>query len=200
MPIVGANLYEIGYCLIGADIFSKNIVKYPPFFPRDEEASNKLVASQPSSGQGESLGSWSKLTSLDNMDVILSPGKAEVGKEMTVLYRGRYEYKYKEYKCKVVEVKQCEVKVQVRWSAEWIGEIWVRRDTMDVRLLNPGEAEVGKMVTVLYEGKEYKCKVVEVKQGKWGRAVKVHYVGYNAGYDEWLSSIWAEALRSPQVL
>ena len=130
------------------------------------------------------------------MDVILSPGKAEVGKEMTVLYRGRYEYKYKEYKCKVVEVKQCEVKVQVRWSAEWIGEIWVRRDTMDVWLLTPGKAEVGKEVTVLYGDKEYKCKVVEVKQGM----VKVHYVGYNAGYDEWLSSIWAEALRSPQVL
>ena len=128
-----ASLYEIGYCLIGADIFSKNIVKYPPFFPRDEEASNKLVASQPSSGQGESLGSWSKLTSLDNMDV---------------------------------------------------------------RLLTPGKVEVGKVVTVLYEDKEYKCKVVEVKQGK----VKVHYVGYSAGYDEWLSSIWAEALRSPQVL
>ena len=56
MPIVGANLYEIGYCLIGADIFSKNIVKYPPFFPRDEEVSNKLVAFQPSSGQHKGLG------------------------------------------------------------------------------------------------------------------------------------------------
>ena len=191
MPIVGANLYEIGYCLIGADIFSKNIVKYPPFFPHDEEASNKLVAFQPSSGQGESLGSWSNLTSLDNMDVpLLSPGKAEVGKEMTVLYRGL------EYKCKVEEVKLGEVKVQVRWSAELITSIWVRRYPMDVRLLNPGEADVGKEVAVLYEGKEYKCKVLEVKQGK----VKVHYVGYNAGYDEWLSSIWAEALRSPQVL
>ena len=46
------------------------------------------------------------------------------------------------------------------------------------------KAEVGKEVTVLYEDKEYKCKVVEVKQGK----VKVHYVGYNAGYDEWVST------------
>ena len=125
------------------------------------------------------------------MDVpLLSPGKAEVGKEMTVLYRGL------EYKCKVEEVKLGEVKVQVRWSAELITSIWVRRYPMDVRLLNPGEADVGKEVAVLYEGKEYKCKVLEVKQGK----VKVHYVGYNAGYDEWLSSIWAEALRSPQVL
>ena len=125
------------------------------------------------------------------MDVrLLNPGKAEVGKEVAVLYEG------KEYKCKVVEVKPNEVKVEVRWSAELITSIWVRRDTMDVRLLNPGEAEVGKEVTVLYGDKEYKCKVVEVKQGM----VKVHYVGYNAGYDEWVSSIWAEALRSAQVL
>ena len=57
---------------------------------------------------------------------------------------------------------------------------------MDVRLLNPGKAEVGKEVAVLYEGKEYKCKVEEVKQGK----VKVHYDGYNAGHDDWISSIW----------
>ena len=125
------------------------------------------------------------------MDVrLLNPGKAEVGKEVAVLYEG------KEYKCKVVEVMPNEVKVEVRWSAELITSIWVRRDTMDVWLLTPGKAEVGKEVTVLYEDKEYKCKVVEVKQGK----VKVHYVGYNAGYDEWLSSIWAEALRSAQVL
>ena len=118
------------------------------------------------------------------MDVrLLNPGKAEVGKEVAVLYEG------KEYKCKVVEVKPNEVKVEVRWSAELITSIWVRRDTMDVRLLNPGEAEVGKMVTVLYEDKEYKCKVVEVKQGKWGRAVKVHYVGYNAGHDQWVPTI-----------
>ena len=32
-------------------------------------------------------------------------------------------------------------------------------------------------------GKEFKCKVVEVKAG----AVKVHYLGWNAGYDEWVS-------------
>ena len=32
-------------------------------------------------------------------------------------------------------------------------------------------------------GKEFKCKVVEGKAG----AVKVHYLGWNAGYDEWVS-------------
>ena len=33
-----------------------------------------------------------------------------------------------------------------------------------------------------WEGEEFKCKVVEVKAG----AVKVHYVGWGAGHDEWV--------------
>ena len=45
------------------------------------------------------------------------------------------------------------------------------------------KTQVGKEVTVSWGGKEFKCKVVEVKAG----AVKVHYLGWNAGYDEWVS-------------
>ena len=32
--------------------------------------------------------------------------------------------------------------------------------------------------------KEFKCKVIEVKEG----AVKVHFVGWSAVYDEWVST------------
>ena len=45
------------------------------------------------------------------------------------------------------------------------------------------EADAGDEVTVSWGGDEFKCKVVEVKAG----AVKVHYVGWGAGHDEWVS-------------
>ena len=37
-------------------------------------------------------------------------------------------------------------------------------------------------MTVSWGGKEYNCKVV--KEG----AMKVHYLGWNAGYDDWVST------------
>ena len=33
-------------------------------------------------------------------------------------------------------------------------------------------------------GKEYECKVVDVKEG----AVKADYLGWSAGYDDWVST------------
>ena len=50
--------------------------------------------------------------------------------------------------------------------------------------MSRGEADAGDEVTVSWGGDEFKCKVVEVKAG----AVKVHYVGRSAGYDEWVST------------
>ena len=103
MPIVGANLYEIGYGPICADIFPKNIVKYP--------LCNK--GGYPVSAQ-----------------LLLRSGQ----------------------------------------------EKWLKMDEF--------EADAGDEVTVSWGGDEFKCKVVEVKAG----AVKVHYVGWGAGYDEWVST------------
>ena len=37
---------------------------------------------------------------------------------------------------------------------------------------------------VSWGGNDYKCRVVEVKPA----SVKVHYVGWNNGYDEWVST------------
>ena len=50
--------------------------------------------------------------------------------------------------------------------------------------MSRGEADAGDEVTVSWGGDEFKCKVVEVKVG----AVKVHYVGWGAGHDEWVST------------
>ena len=54
----------------------------------------------------------------------------------------------------------------------------------EARLVSRGKADVGDEVTVFWKGEEFKCKVVEVKEG----AVKVHYVGWGAVYDEWVST------------
>ena len=43
-------------------------------------------------------------------------------------------------------------------------------------------------MTVSWEDEDFKCKVLEVSAG----SVKVHYVGWNAGHDGWVS---AEAFR-----
>ena len=46
--------------------------------------------------------------------------------------------------------------------------------------------EVGEKVTELGFGEEYKCKVVE-KEKKDMLRVKVHYKGWSAGHDDWVS-------------
>ena len=57
-------------------------------------------------------------------------------------------------------------------------------EKLEAQLTSRGKPELGAKVTVSWGGKEYESKVVEVK-GSW---VKVHYVGWNDGYDEWVST------------
>ena len=57
-------------------------------------------------------------------------------------------------------------------------------NNVEVRLVSREKVKVGDKVTVSCGGKEYECKVVDVKEG----AVKVHYLGWNAGYDDWVST------------
>ena len=78
MPIVGANLYEIGY----GPIFPKNIVKYPLCNKGGYPVSAQLLLS---SGQEK----WLKMDEFE----------ADAGDEVTVSWGGD------EFKCKVVEVK-----------------------------------------------------------------------------------------------
>ena len=53
-----------------------------------------------------------------------------------------------------------------------------------VRLLHKTNPEVGEEVTELGFGEEYKCKVVEKEDML---RVKVHYKGWSAGHDDWVS-------------
>ena len=53
-----------------------------------------------------------------------------------------------------------------------------------VQFLHKTNPEVGEEVTELWFGEEYKCKVVE--KGDMLR-VKVHYKGWSAGHDDWVS-------------
>ena len=55
-----------------------------------------------------------------------------------------------------------------------------------VRLLHKTNPEVGEEVIELGFGEEYKCKVVE-KEKKDMLRVKVHYKGWSAGHDDWVS-------------
>ena len=57
-------------------------------------------------------------------------------------------------------------------------------NNVEARLVSWGKFKVGEKVTVSWGGKEYKYKVVDVKEGE----VKVHYLGWNAGYDDWVST------------
>ena len=53
-------------------------------------------------------------------------------------------------------------------------------EKLEAQLTSRGKPELGAKVTVSWGGKEYESKVVEVK-GSW---VKVHFLGWNDGYDE----------------
>ena len=57
-------------------------------------------------------------------------------------------------------------------------------NNVEVRLVSWEKAEAGDEVTVSWGGNEYNGKVVDVKEG----AVKIHYLGWNAGYDDWVST------------
>ena len=48
--------------------------------------------------------------------------------------------------------------------------------------MSKGKLGLGDQVTVYWEGDDYKCKVVAVDAAM----VKVHYLGWNNGYDEWV--------------
>ena len=54
----------------------------------------------------------------------------------------------------------------------------------EAQLVSRDNADVGDEVTVSWGGKEFKCKVIEVKEG----AVKVYFVGWSTVYDEWVST------------
>ena len=53
-----------------------------------------------------------------------------------------------------------------------------------VQFLHKTNPEVGEEVTELGFGEEYKCKVVEKEDML---RVKVHYKGWSAGHDDWVS-------------
>ena len=52
----------------------------------------------------------------------------------------------------------------------------------EVQLVSKGKLGLGDQVTVSWEGDYYKCKVVAVD----AVMVKVHYLGWSNGYDEWI--------------
>ena len=70
-------------------------------------------------------------------------------------------------------------------------EVEFDMDEQEARLVSRGKIEVGDDVTVSWGGEDFKCRVVKVKAA----SVKVHYVGWNTGYDEWVST--EEGGRSP---
>ena len=55
-------------------------------------------------------------------------------------------------------------------------------DSRNVALVSKGKSELGDLVTVSWGGIEYDCKVVAVEALR----VKVHYLKYSSGYDEWV--------------
>ena len=63
-------------------------------------------------------------------------------------------------------------------------EVEFDMDEQEARLVSRGKIEVGDDVTVSWGGEDFKCRVVKVKAA----SVKVHYVGWNTGYDEWTCS------------
>ena len=63
-------------------------------------------------------------------------------------------------------------------------EVEFDMDGQEAQLVSRGKIEVGDDVTVSWGGEDFKCRVVKVKAA----SVKVHYVGWNTGYDEWVST------------
>ena len=55
-------------------------------------------------------------------------------------------------------------------------------DSRHVALVSKGKSELGDLVTVSWGGIKYDCKVVAVEALR----VKVHYLKYSSGYDEWV--------------
>ena len=53
----------------------------------------------------------------------------------------------------------------------------------EVKLVSKGKPGLADQVTVSWEGDDFKCKVVAVDAAM----VKVHYLGWSNGYDEWVS-------------
>ena len=72
-----------------------------------------------------------------------------------------------------------------------------------VQLLHKTNPELGEEETELWFGEEYKCKVVEKEDML---RVKVHYKGWSAGHDDWVSlpkslprsQVLAQAVRKSQ--
>ena len=56
-------------------------------------------------------------------------------------------------------------------------------DFKDVRLVSKGKPRLGDLVTVCWDGYNYNCKVVEIED----KRVKVHYLKWSSGYDEWVA-------------
>ena len=56
-------------------------------------------------------------------------------------------------------------------------------DFKDVRLVSKGKPQLGDLVTVCWDGYNYNCKVVEIEE----KRVKVHYLKWSSGYDEWVA-------------
>merc|ERR1719357_974819 len=56
-------------------------------------------------------------------------------------------------------------------------------DLKDVRLVSKGKLWLGDHVTVCWDGYNYNCKVVGIED----KRVKVHYLNWSSGYDEWVA-------------
>ena len=56
-------------------------------------------------------------------------------------------------------------------------------DAKDVRLVTKRKPRLGDLVTVCWDGYNYNCKVVEIED----KRVKVHYLKWSSGYDEWVA-------------
>ena len=56
-------------------------------------------------------------------------------------------------------------------------------DFKDVRLVTKRKPRLGDLVTVCWDGYNYNCKVVEIED----KRVKVHYLKWSSGYDEWVA-------------
>ena len=59
---------------------------------------------------------------------------------------------------------------------------WGAEASEDVQLVSLGKSELGDKVTVSWGGFDYNCRVVAVR----ATSVKVHYLGWSTGYDQWV--------------
>jgi hypothetical protein len=104
-----------------------------------------------------------------------------VGDKVEVKWKGKW------WPAQVIEVKKDQWKIHYDgYDKSW--DEWVK--TARIRALKggplapAGDFKAGDKVQVEWKGKWWPAAVLEVKDGKF----KIHYDGYDASWDEWVTS------------